>query len=90
MFKDQCWCSRHRVLHHCLQGDNVGATTQVFKDLNFSLDLLLLHRLKQNVMLKYKVLQSVCRWVSIIGPALSHDLGLPQHMEACSHQLPES
>lgn len=39
----------HRILHCVHQADDVGSTTQVLQDLNLSLDLLLLDRLKQEI-----------------------------------------
>ena len=43
MFKNQCRCPRHRIFDNCLKSNDVRATSKVFQNLYFSLDLLLFH-----------------------------------------------
>lgn len=46
MLEYKCWCSRNWVFDYCLQWYNIGASSQVFEDLYFSLDLLLFNWLQ--------------------------------------------
>ncbi len=47
MLKDQGGGPRDRILDNALQGDDVGATPEIFQDLDLALDLLLLDGLQR-------------------------------------------
>jgi hypothetical protein len=46
MLEYKGWCSWYWIFDYCLQWYNIGASSQVFEDLNFSLDLLLFNWLQ--------------------------------------------